>query len=122
MFGGGVAEGVESECGGKKGKVCETGRQSEIWGPTGGGGWYLCLVDKRGSVMSGIMRPGHPSATCTLEMRDLVSSPKPLGVSWLRKGREVGAYGEGVFASQNSFTLLLLFSSTPPRPPLHYLF
>lgn len=37
--------------------------------------------DKRGSVMSGIMRPGHPSTTCGLEMRDLVSSLKPLGVS-----------------------------------------
>lgn len=82
----------------------------------------MCLVDKRGSVMSGIMRPGHPSATCRLEMRDLVSSPKPLGVSWLRKGR-VGGVGEwvgGVGASQNSFTLLLFLLHTllPPPPCL----
>lgn len=88
----------------------------------GWGGWYLCLVDKRGSVMSGIMRPGHPSATCRLEMRDLVSSRKPLGVSWLRKGR-VGGWGVG--GGSRCIPEFLHPPPLPPPPPsssLSYLF
>lgn len=50
--------------------------------------------------MSGIMSPGHPSATRRQEMRDLVSAQKPLGVSCLRKGdkskdREDGGQARG---------------------------
>lgn len=89
-------------------------------GGVGGEGMVFVFGDKRGSVMSRIMRPGHPSTTCILEMRDLVSSLKPLGVSWLRKGKKGGRPkegGGGVCLSQNSFTFLLHHPPPPaPRP------
>lgn len=40
----------------------------------GGGGVVFVFGNKKGSVMSRIMSTGHPSATCRLKMRDLVSS------------------------------------------------
>lgn len=110
--------------GGKRGKVFKTGRQPEMDGGVGGRGEVrvgICVRwIKGGSVMSGIMRPGHPSAPCRLEMRDLVSSTKPLGVSWLRKGRREGWWGRGAGGSVHPRIPLpssLSCSSTPPPPP-----
>lgn len=48
-------------------------RQSKTWGGVGGGVVFV-FGNKKGSVMSRIMSTGHPSATCRLKMRDLVSS------------------------------------------------
>lgn len=79
---------------------------------------YLCLGIK-GSLMRGIMRPGHPSATSRLEMRDLISSLNHLGFPEWEKEKRGGGRGlrgglkqsrEWVEGSQNVFTLLCLSS------------
>lgn len=79
---------------------------------------FLCLGIK-GSLMREIMRPGHPSATSRLEMRDLISSLNHWGFpEWAKEkrggGRELRGglrqSGEWVEGSQNVFTLLRLSS------------